>query len=188
MYRACFLDRDGVLIEEEDYLCDPAKAHLCPGAAEAIRFAHEAGWKVILISNQAGLAKGKFKMEDLKAVHARIEELLSAEGVALDGYYYCPHHANGIVPEYTMECTCRKPGPGMILRAAEEHDLDVAHSFMVGDRPTDLEAGVNAGCAAVALVRTGYGAAQTLPEFPGVTVLDAANIGEAVPALIRLLH
>lgn len=187
MYQACFLDRDGVLIEEEDYLCDPAKVRFCPGAVEAIRFAHDAGWKVILISNQAGLAKGRFQMADLKAVHTRLEELLAAEGVALDGYYYCPHHAKGTVPEYTQECPCRKPSPGMLLKAAQEHDLDLARSFMVGDRRTDLEAGVNAGCAAVALVRTGYGAAQEVPVFPGVTVIDTENIGEAVPALIRKL-
>lgn len=188
MYKACFLDRDGVLIEEEDYLCDPAKARLCPGAVEAIKLAHDAGWKVILISNQAGIAKGKFKMEDLKAVHAKVEELLAAQGVALDGYYYCPHHAKGIVPEYTRECPCRKPGPGMILKAAEEHDLDVKNSFMVGDRLTDLEAGVNAGCSAVALVRTGYGAQQELPQYPGVTVIDAKNIGDAVSTLIKRLN
>ncbi|MBE6407970.1 MAG: HAD family hydrolase [Lentisphaerae bacterium] len=185
MYKACFLDRDGVLIEEEDYLCDPARVRLCSGAVEAIKLAHSVGRKVFLISNQAGLAKGKFKMEDLKAVHAKVEELLAEQGVALDGYYYCPHHAKGIVPEYTRECSCRKPGPGMILKAAEEHDLDVKNSFMIGDRLTDLEAGVNAGCSAVALVRTGYGETQELPEYPGVTVIDAKNIGEAVAALVR---
>ena len=185
MYKACFLDRDGVLIEEEDYLCDPARVRLCSGAVEAIKLAHSVGRKVFLISNQAGLAKGTFKMEDLKAVHAKVEELLAAHGVALDGYYYCPHHAKGIVPEYTRECSCRKPGPGMILKAAEEHDLDVKNSFMIGDRLTDLEAGVNAGCSAVALVRTGYGETQELPEYPGVTVIDAKNIGEAVAALIK---
>ena len=185
MYKACFLDRDGVLIEEEDYLCDPARARLCSGAVEAIKLAHSVGRKVFLISNQAGLAKGKFKMEDLKAVHAKVEELLAEQGVALDGYYYCPHHAKGIVPEYTRECSCRKPGPGMILTAAEEHDLDVKNSFMIGDRLTDLEAGVNAGCSAVALVRTGYGETQELPEYPGVTVIDAKNIGEAVAALVK---
>lgn len=185
MYKACFLDRDGVLIEEEDYLCDPARVRLCSGAVEAIKLAHSVGRKVFLISNQAGLAKGKFKMEDLKAVHAKVEELLAEQGVALDGYYYCPHHAKGIVPEYTRECSCRKPGPGMILKAAEEHDLDVKNSFMIGDRLTDLEAGVNAGCSAVALVRTGYGETQELPEYPGVTVIDAKNIGEAVAALVK---
>lgn len=185
MYKACFLDRDGVLIEEEDYLCDPARARLCSGAVEAIKLAHSVGRKVFLISNQAGLAKGKFKMEDLKAVHAKVEELLAEQGVALDGYYYCPHHTKGSVPEYTRECSCRKPGPGMILKAAEEHDLDVKNSFMIGDRLTDLEAGVNAGCSAVALVRTGYGETQELPEYPGVTVIDAKNIGEAVAALVK---
>ena len=185
MYKACFLDRDGVLIEEEDYLCDPARVRLCSGAVEAIKLAHSVGRKVFLISNQAGLAKGKFKMEDLKAVHAKVEELLAEQGVALDGFYYCPHHAKGIVPEYTRECSCRKPGPGMILKAAEEHDLDVKNSFMIGDRLTDLEAGVNAGCSAVALVRTGYGETQKLPEYPGVTVIDAKNIGEAVAALVK---
>lgn len=185
MYKACFLDRDGVLIEEEDYLCDPARVRLCSGAVEAIKLAHSVGRKVFLISNQAGLAKGKFKMEDLNAVHAKVEELLAEQGVALDGYYYCPHHAKGIVPEYTRECPCRKPGPGMILKAAEEHDLDVKNSFMIGDRLTDLEAGVNAGCSAVALVRTGYGETQELPEYPGVTVIDAKNIGEAVAALVK---
>lgn len=185
MYKACFLDRDGVLIEEEDYLCDPERVRLCSGAVEAIKLAHSVGRKVFLISNQAGLAKGKFKMEDLKAVHAKVEELLAEQGVALDGYYYCPHHAKGIVPEYTRECSGRKPGPGMILKAAEEHDLDVKNSFMIGDRLTDLEAGVNAGCSAVALVRTGYGETQELPEYPGVTVIDAKNIGEAVAALVK---
>ena len=154
---------------------------------EAIKLAHSVGRKVILISNQAGIAKGKFKLEDLKAVHARVEELLAEQGVALDGYYYCPHHAKGIVPEYTRECPCRKPGPGMILKAAEEHDLDIKNSFMVGDRLTDLEAGINAGCSAVALVRTGYGETQELPQYPGVTVIDAKNIGEAVSALVKLM-
>ncbi len=187
MYKACFLDRDGVLIEEENYLCDPAKVRLCPGAAEAVKLARSVGRKVILISNQAGIAKGKFKPDDLKAVHFRLEELLADQGIALDGYYYCPHHEKGIVPEYTRECPCRKPGPGMILKAAAEHDLDVANSFMIGDRLTDLEAGVNAGCAAVALVRTGYGAAQTLPQYPGVTVVDARDIGDAVSILTKLL-
>lgn len=186
MNKAFFLDRDGVLIEEEHYLSDPAKARLCPGAADAIRMMRAHGYKVIVVSNQAGIAKGYFTMKELKAVEARIDELLAAEGLALDGVYYCPHHPQGVVPEYRLACSCRKPEPGMLLSAAKDHEIDLAASVMIGDRVSDLKAGLNAGCKAVALVHTGYGKEQDLSSFDPAVTLEAENILDATEKLLKI--
>lgn len=186
MNKAFFLDRDGVLIEEEHYLSDPAKARLCSGAAEALRLMKANGYKVIVVSNQAGIAKGYFTMKELKAVETRINELLAAEGLALDGIYYCPHHAQGSVPEFCMDCDCRKPKPGMLLAAAEDHQIDLAASVMIGDRVSDLNAGLNAGCKAVALVHTGYGKEQDLSAFDPAVTLEAENILSATEKLLKI--
>jgi D,D-heptose 1,7-bisphosphate phosphatase len=181
--KACFLDRDGVLIEEKDYLCDPDGVVLADRLEEIFAHLRARGYKVIIISNQAGIAKGYFKEEQLKAVQQRIDELLAQFGEKLDGVYYCYHHAKGVIPEYTKECNCRKPAPGMILQAAKDHDIDLSQSVMIGDRVTDVQAGINAGCRAVALVRTGHGAKEDLSKATA-PVTDAPDIYHAVMALI----
>ncbi len=168
MVGAAFLDRDGVINEEVDYLHEVDKAVLIPGVAAAIREIRERGLKVIVVTNQAGIAKGLYSEAELHAVNRRIAELLAAEGAIWDAIYFCPHH-----PSHSDGCECRKPAPGMLLRAIREFGIDPARSFMVGDRMTDLEAGRAAGCARTYLVRTGYGPKTIAAEdTSSVTVVD----------------
>ena len=170
MNKAFFLDRDGVINEEVSYLHTAADTRLIPRAAEAIRTLRAAGYLAIVVTNQSGVARGYYGMEAVHEVHREIQRLLAEAGAAVDGFYICPHH-----PEISGECACRKPAPGMLLTAAAEHDIALAESFMVGDRPGDLEAGVAAGVKKVFLVRSGYGAevlAQRRPLPEGAVIAD----------------
>lgn len=151
MKKAFFLDRDGVIIEQVEYIRDPEDVRLTPGAADALRLIHRNGFLAIVVSNQSGIARKKFTLDELMAVQSRMYELLAAQGERIDGFHFCPHDP------HVDDCACRKPKPGMILRAARELDIDVASSFMIGDRPADVETGVNAGCRDCAMVLTGYG-------------------------------
>ncbi|MGQ9778663.1 MAG: D-glycero-alpha-D-manno-heptose-1,7-bisphosphate 7-phosphatase [Bacillota bacterium] len=153
---AVFLDRDGTISEEIGYIRDPAQYRLLPGAAAAIRRLNERGIPVILVTNQSGPARGFYGEETVLAVLDEMRRQLAKEGAHLDGVYYCPHLPGGIVPAYAVECDCRKPRPGMLLRAAEEHGLDLARSFMVGDKVSDVEVARRVGCRSI-LVLTGYG-------------------------------
>ncbi len=174
MNKACFLDRDGVVNEEVNYLWEPDKVQIVPGTAAALRKLKEHGFMTIVITNQAGVARGYYGEKDIHAVHQRIRELLQAEGALIDDFYYCPHHE-----KFTGECACRKPAPGMLLAAAAKYDIDMKKSLMVGDRLSDLEAGESAGCAVSYLVRTGYGeevlaGGGVPPQFPVMENLSAA--------------
>ncbi|MCL6613779.1 MAG: HAD family hydrolase, partial [Firmicutes bacterium] len=135
---AVFLDRDGTISEEIGYIRDPSQYRLLPGAAAAIRRLNERGIPAILVTNQSGPARGLYGEETILAVLEEMHRQLAKEGAHLDGVYYCPHLPDGIVPAYAVECNCRKPRPGMLLRAAEEHGLDLSHSFMVGDKVCDV--------------------------------------------------
>ena len=162
MKKAFFLDRDGVLNEEGDeetgVLFEPEKVLLTPGAAQAVKKIHEAGFLAIVVSNQGAVALSWYTMEDVYAVEKRLCELLQTEaGHAPDAFYYCPHHRKGVIPEYSTYCENRKPGPGMLLKAAKEWDIDLSSSFMIGDRLTDMQAGRNAKCAGCCFVLTGHG-------------------------------
>ena len=186
--KAFFLDRDGVMIEEKNYLADPANVCLCPGCAEALRKIAAAGYRMIVTSNQSGIARGYFTFAEVAAVEKRIQELLLAEGAPLpDAWYYCPHHPKGTVAEYACECECRKPRPGMLLQAAEELDLCLSASGMIGDKLSDLRAAFAAGCPSAALVRTGHGAEQTL-ETLDREYLVADNIPDAAELLLDRLE
>jgi histidinol-phosphate phosphatase family protein len=145
-----FFDRDGTLIEERNYLSDPEQVVLLPGAAEAVRRAREAGFLAVVLTNQSGVGRGYFRMEDVEAVHRRMEELLAAEGAHLDAIYVCPH-----APE--EDCLCRKPRTGLVELAARELGIDLPRSWMIGDKAADIEMARNAGMRG-ALVMTGYGA------------------------------
>lgn len=147
--RLILLDRDGTLIVEKDYLDKPEGVELIAGAADTIRRLRHSGHKVVLITNQSGVARGYFTEEDVKRVHQRIVELLAEADTALDGIYYCPHG-----PE--DGCDCRKPKPGMVKAAARETGLPLENAVVVGDKPADIKAGKDVGAMAV-LVRTGYG-------------------------------
>jgi D-glycero-D-manno-heptose 1,7-bisphosphate phosphatase len=153
---AVFLDRDGVVIEDSHYLGNAARVRLVPGVAETIAELNRAGWPVVVVTNQSGVARGLFTLESVGVVHDHLAELLRASGARIDAFHFCPHHPEADVPEFRVKCECRKPKPGMLFRAAAELGLDLASSWMIGDRESDLEAGAAAGCRTV-LVRTGYG-------------------------------
>jgi D-glycero-D-manno-heptose 1,7-bisphosphate phosphatase len=147
--KAVFLDKDGTLIENVPYNVRPDRIRFYPGALQALQALHAAGWLLVIVSNQAGVARGFFEENDLIPVEEHIRQTLERAGIPLGGFYYCPHHPDGSVPAYAVECTCRKPEPGMLLQAAQELDIDLQQSWMVGDILNDIEAGNRAGCATV---------------------------------------
>lgn len=153
---AIFLDRDGTLNEEVNYLHKSEDLVLIPGAAQAVAKLNTRGIPVVVVTNQSGIGRGYYSFEEFDAVTARMSELLAAAGAHLDAVYAAPHHALGQGEFAHPDHPDRKPNAGMLMRAAREHDLDLAHSWMIGDKESDLEAGRRAGCR-VALVRTGYG-------------------------------
>jgi D-glycero-D-manno-heptose 1,7-bisphosphate phosphatase len=148
---AVFIDKDGTLVEDVPYNVDPARIALAPGAGEALRRLQAAGYALVVVSNQSGVARGYFPESALAAVEARIRELLAAEGAGIDAFLYCPHLPDGAVAAYAVRCGCRKPAPGLQLRAAEKLELDLPASWMVGDILDDVEAGNRAGCRTVLL-------------------------------------
>lgn len=156
MRPAIFLDRDGTVIEERHYLCDPAGVVLLPTVAEAIGLLRGRGFACVVVSNQSGIGRGMFTVEAFGRVQAEVDRQLAAAGAALDGCYFCPEAPRG-EDRTAVEHPDRKPGPGMLLRAARELGLDLGRSWMVGDMLSDLLAGRNAGCRGSILVRTGYG-------------------------------
>jgi histidinol-phosphate phosphatase family protein len=157
--RAVFLDRDGTLIEDPGYLSDPAGVRLLPGAADALRALRVAGYRLVLVSNQSGIGRGYFTPAQAEAVHRRFVDELGRRGVALDDARYCPH-----APD--EGCSCRKPRPGLLLAATEELGLDLEASFLVGNSPSDIEAGRNAGCRTVLLWAQNPGAVHADLEAP----------------------
>jgi D-glycero-D-manno-heptose 1,7-bisphosphate phosphatase len=179
--KAVFLDRDGTVIVEKGYITVPDAVELLPGAAEAIRGFRSAGWRVFVVSNQGCVAKGMVTEEELGIINMRMLALLGAEGATLDGVYCCPHHPQGTVEEYAVECDCRKPKPGLLETAAREHGVDLSQCVMVGDTLRDLEAGRAAGVRVSALVLTGKGPA-TLQQgaLAGLVAVD-------LPAVLRSL-
>jgi D,D-heptose 1,7-bisphosphate phosphatase len=178
--RAVFLDKDGTLIEDVPYNVDPARIRLLPGASEGLRRLHEAGYRLIVVSNQSGVARGYFREQALAGVERRLAELLAGERVILSGFYYCPHHPQGRVSGYNVACTCRKPAPGLLLQAAHEHDIDLEHSWLIGDILDDIEAGRRAGCRTI-LIDNGHETdwvltAQRRPHLWASNLAEAADL------------
>lgn len=156
MEKIVFLDRDGTLNEEVNYLHRPEDMRLLPGVPQALARLKEAGFKLVVITNQAGVARGYYREEDVKALHQYMNGLLADFGAEIDGFYYCPHHPVHGIGDYKKNCLCRKPGIGMFLQAEEQFAVDKAHSYMIGDKLLDTRAGQNYGVFSV-LVGTGYG-------------------------------
>jgi D-glycero-D-manno-heptose 1,7-bisphosphate phosphatase len=154
-HAAVFLDRDGTLNVLKGYISEPDAIELLDGAADAVRRINEKGYLAVLATNQPVVARGACTIETLDRIHCRLEDLLGAQGAYLDGLYFCPHHPDkgfaGENPLYKVDCACRKPKPGMLLRAAEEMNIDLSASYMVGDAPTDVQTARNAGCRPVLL-------------------------------------
>lgn len=149
MKQAVFLDKDGTLVENVPYNVDPAAIRLAPGAVEGLGSLQESGYRLFVVSNQSGVARGYFDIEALDHVWGRLRGLVAGYGIELDGWYICPHLPAGKVARYARECPCRKPQPGLLRQAAAEHGLDLRRSWMVGDILDDVEAGHRAGCRAV---------------------------------------
>ena len=148
--RAVFLDRDGTINEDPGYINDPKLLRLLPGAGQGIRYLNEQGFEVIVISNQSGVARGLITPEQLLKVHSRLEQLLKECGAKIDHFYLCTHHPDEL-------CSCRKPSPFLLLQAAHDLSLDLKGSYMVGDKMSDVEAGLRAQLRSSMLVRTGDG-------------------------------
>lgn len=148
---AVFIDKDGTLVHDVPYNVDPARVRLRSDAGTALARLRRAGYALILVTNQPGIAKGLFGEADLIPVWQKLTLELAAWGTGLDGIYYCPHHPQGREPRYSYVCDCRKPQPGMLVRAAADHGIDLSRSWMIGDILDDVEAGRRAGCRSVLL-------------------------------------
>jgi D-glycero-D-manno-heptose 1,7-bisphosphate phosphatase len=179
--KALFLDRDGTLLVEVGYLNHASQVAPYHFTLQALRLAREAGFLLILVTNQSGIARGYLSEAELDGIHERMQSLLGEGGARLDGIYYCPHHREGTVREYAIECACRKPGPQLGRLAARRFGIDLEVSFMVGDKETDLEFGRALGVTPC-LVRTGFGGFAEKDLGPagleGARVFD--NVLEAV--------
>jgi D-glycero-D-manno-heptose 1,7-bisphosphate phosphatase len=154
--RAVFMDRDGTVADEVGYVNHASRVRLLPGSASALRRIREAGLLSVVVTNQSGVARDYFEETVVHQANQRFRELLAAEGASVDAIYYCPHHPREGAPPYRRDCDCRKPRPGMLLRAAEDLNIDLSRSYMVGDGVVDVGAGRAAGATTV-LVLTGYG-------------------------------
>jgi D-glycero-D-manno-heptose 1,7-bisphosphate phosphatase len=149
MAKAIFLDKDGTLIPDIPYNINPELITLMPDAIGGLKQLTEEGYLLIIVTNQAGVARGYFTEDKLSNVERRINYLLKEQGIRLSGFYYCAHHPQGTINEYIKDCDCRKPEPGMLLKAAKEHHIDLSASWMIGDILNDVEAGNRAGCKTV---------------------------------------
>jgi D-glycero-D-manno-heptose 1,7-bisphosphate phosphatase len=156
MFDAIFLDRDGVVNKETNYLSDPDQLVLVPGSAEAVRLFNELNIPVVVVTNQAGVARGLYKEAQVEVLHQALSALLAKGGAHVDRYYYCPHHPEG-EGEYRKVCECRKPQPGLLRLAAKEMNLDLSRCALVGDKASDIGAAVACDLAQAVLVLTGHG-------------------------------
>jgi rfaE bifunctional protein nucleotidyltransferase chain/domain len=150
--KAAFLDRDGVINLDRAYVHSWEEFEFVPGAVEAMKALKDAGYALVVVTNQSGIARGKYTEAQYQALTAQMKAALAQAGAAVDAVYHCPHHPGGQVAEFARECDCRKPEPGMILRAVKELGLDLAQSFLVGDKPSDIEAARKAGVAKAYIV------------------------------------
>ena len=182
---AVFIDRDGTLNEDIGYVSTPDELVLYPWAAQSVRQINEAGLLAVVITNQSGIARGMYTEAILDAIHRRMTQELAREGARVDAIYYCPHHPDIGLPSYRMVCECRKPQAGLLDRAAREHGIDLARSFVIGDKASDIKLAENAG-ARGALVLTGYGR-ETVAHpnrWPCAPEFTAENLLEAVKRIL----
>lgn len=177
---AVFLDRDGTIIYQVELLHDAKQLRLLPGAANAIRLFNEASLPVIVVTNQPVVARGISSPDDVSNIHRLLNQRLARHNAHIDAFYFCPHHPNATIEQYRQICECRKPNPGMIIRAAAEHNLDIRCSVLIGDTTQDVLAGHRAGVSTI-LVNTGHGGRDpwqydSPPDFKAPNLLAAAHL------------
>ncbi len=178
-HRAVFLDRDGTINEEVGYLDDLAKLKIIPAAFEAVRLINAAKMKAVVITNQAGVARGLFSEDFVKTANKFLHAEFLKENALIDAFYYCPHHPTEGIGSYRRECDCRKPAAGMLIQAAQEMNIDLTRSYIIGDRYNDMEAGKRAQVKCV-LVKTGFG--QSVLQDDGPDKLTAYNQPDFIAA------
>ena len=183
MNKAIFLDKDGTLIKDVPYNVDPALISLDPHAIHALLTLQQQGYLIFVVSNQPGIALGYFSEADIHAVFLHLSRLLRKQGVKLHGFYYCPHHPQGRQWPYAVACNCRKPLPGMLLKAATEHNVNLAASWMIGDILDDVEAGNRAGCNTI-LINNGNETIWELNE-KRMPIFTAPDLSEAAEFIVK---
>jgi len=176
MIRAVFLDRDGTINIEKEYLYQIENFEFIPGVPEAIHRLNQAGFFVVVVTNQSGVARGYYTEEDVEILHRHITRELEKSDARVDAWLYCPHHPDGR-GSYALPCSCRKPLPGMLSEAARRYTLDLQHSVMIGDKHADIAAGQAVGCHTI-LVRTGYGAEEEM-------VSSASEVCDSLPEAVE---
>jgi D-glycero-D-manno-heptose 1,7-bisphosphate phosphatase len=178
--KAVFLDRDGTINVEVAYLSEVADFRFIPGVPQSLQRLKDAGFMLVVVTNQSGIGRGYYDEAALAAIHAHMHAELAAQGAPIDACYFCPHHPEHATGDYRRECGCRKPLPGMLQQAAADLDIDLSASFMIGDKLADVEAGINAGCTPL-LVLTGYGSAEQARLPAGVSAYpDLQAAAEAI--------
>ena len=179
MTKTVFLDRDGTINKEVNYLNHPDQIELISGSAEGIKLLNENGFTVVVITNQSGVARGIIDEENLPLIKDRLCCLLEEKGAKIDGYYYCPHYPDGKIEKFAFKCDCRKPEPGMLRKAAEDLDIDLKRSYVVGDKACDIKLGKNIGAVSI-MVKTGYGESEAencelSPDYTADNLFDSAQ-------------
>lgn len=188
MKRAVFIDRDGTISEEVGYINHASRFRLFPYSAAAIKLLNENDWLAILTTNQAGVARGYFSEDLIKTVHERMTASLENDGARLNAIYYCAHHPSVGEPPYRFDCDCRKPKSGLLTRAAQDYDIDLSESWMVGDRYSDVQLARNAGVKSM-FVMSGYGRGEWEHQRESWDVqpdLLAENLLEAVKLIVSV--
>lgn len=178
--KAVFIDRDDTIVNDPGYISSPGQLQLLPGVGPALSQLKKLGYLIFIVTNQSGVARGYLTEQQLGDIHKRLKSMLMAEGVSIDGIYYCPYHPDGTVDEYAVESKFRKPQPGMLLKAKDEHDVDLAASWMVGDSYRDIRAGKAAGCRTILVDVPGKTREKKSddpePDRKAVNIREAVNI------------
>ena len=169
---AVFIDRDGTVNEQMGYINHLSRFIMLSGAAEAIKLLNSHQYLAIIVSNQSGVARGYYPIELVNEVHAHMRALMEKDGAIIDGIFFCPHHINGSVPEYSIKCNCRKPKTGLIEKACKAFDIDMTNSYVIGDRYSDIELAVRLDIRGI-LVTSGYGLGDLEYVFPRLSFSPA---------------
>lgn len=180
MHKAVFLDKDGTLIKDVPYNVDPQKIELFADVPEGLKLLKDQGFKLIVVTNQSGVAYGYFDEKAIEGVKQKIQLLLNDFHIDIDGFYYCPHHEKGTIPAYAIACNCRKPGAGLLIQAAAELHINLSQSWMIGDILNDIEAGKKAGCKTILMDNGGETewilTKERTPDYTVRNFLEAATI------------